>query len=101
MPTDTNQTVTSISLPRAAAAAYLGISARAFARALAEDPDFPRAIALGGPRSSRWLRPELDQYLLSRPRRAVADEPKQLKAARQAKAAGRPVAHAPFNGASA
>lgn len=97
MPIDTTQTIAPVSLPRAAAAAYLGVSLRAFAELL-KDSDFPKAIALGGPRSSRWLRPELDQYLATRPRRAVDDEPASLKAARLAKAAGRPVVPAPFGG---
>ena len=87
-------------LPRKAAARFIGVSDRRFAE-LTKSADFPRAVELGGPRSCRWLRNELEAYVASRPRRVVASEPAPLAAARAAKAAGRKPAPPPFNGAAA
>lgn len=75
------------------AAGLLGMSLRKF-RDDCRLPDFPPARSLG-PRSTRWVRSELLAYAISLPavRRA---EPEQLAAARAARAAGMPTAHAPF-----
>lgn len=75
------------------AAGLLGMSLRKF-RADCKLPAFPNARALG-PRSTRWVRAELEAYASSLPP-VRRDEPPQLAAARAARAAGQPTAHAPF-----
>lgn len=67
--------------------------------ALAKQPGFPKAVSLG-PRQRRYVRPEHEAFVLTLAR-ANDHEPEALKAARHAKASGKPVAHAPFNGALA
>jgi len=78
------------------AGALMGVSERTVKRMVKMDPDFPRPRKLG-PRSSRLLRPELEEYIATRPK-VELDEPPQLAAARAAKAAGLSIAPAPFNG---
>lgn len=85
------------SLNASESAKHIGISLRSFRKLVADDPTFPAAVCLGGPRSSRWIRTELEAYVASRPR-VHREEPPQLAAARAAKAAGRQIAPAPFNG---
>jgi predicted DNA-binding transcriptional regulator AlpA len=89
----------SCSLARKPAARFIGVSDRRFAELLATDPDFPKAVELGGPRSSRWIRSELLEYVASRPR-VQRQEPPALAAARAAKVAGLPPAPGPFDGVS-
>ena len=73
------------------AAGLLGVSRRTFQRMRAGDPqNFPKPIELG-PRTYRFIRSEIEAYLVSRPRVAYGEEPAQLTAARTARAAG----HAP------
>jgi predicted DNA-binding transcriptional regulator AlpA len=74
-------------------AALLGISLRTF-RERCKEPGFPAARSLG-PRSTRWVRTELESYAVSLPT-APQDEPPQLTAARKARAARMPTANAPF-----
>src|SRR4051794_40006083 len=57
-------------LARKPAARFMGVSDRRFAE-LTKCNDFPRALQLGGPRSCRWLRSELEAYVCGRPRRTV------------------------------
>lgn len=76
-----------------AAREVFGVCLRQF-HLMRKKPGFPASRALG-PRALRWVRSELEQYACALPA-APVDEPEQLKAARQARAAGRPVAHAPF-----
>jgi predicted DNA-binding transcriptional regulator AlpA len=76
-------------------AALLGVSLRTF-RDILKTPDFPGARVLG-PRCSRWVRPELEAYAAALPA-TKPGEPPQLAAARAAKAAGQPIAPAPFAG---
>jgi len=77
-------------------AELLDISLRAFHSLRKDDAGFPAARSLG-PRNVRFVRSELEAYAVALP--AVrADEPPQLAAARVQRAAGRPVAPAPFNG---
>jgi predicted DNA-binding transcriptional regulator AlpA len=71
----------------------LGMSLRRF-RDVCKEPTFPAGRELG-PRSTRWLRSELEAYAASLPA-VQRDEPRQLAAARAARAAGEPTAHAPF-----
>lgn len=75
------------------AAALLGTSLRRF-RDLCKEPGFPLARSLG-PRSTRWVRAELEDYAVRLPP-AARDEPAPLAAARAARIAGQPMAHAPF-----
>ena len=86
-----------ISLPAKDAAAYLGVSVRQFHLLRSEDPAFPKPVLLGGPRSSRWIRTELADYVATRPR-VTREEPPQLAAARAARATGHALAPAPFGG---
>lgn len=72
-----------------------GVSERAWA-ALIKTPGFPAARSLG-PRSTRWLRSELEAYAATLPV-VQRDEPPQLAAARAARAAGLAIAPAPFGG---
>jgi predicted DNA-binding transcriptional regulator AlpA len=78
-------------------AELLGMSLRKF-RDDCKLPDFPHARSLG-PRSTRWVRTELEAYAAALPAVRV-DEPPQLAAARAARAAGQPTAHAPFPAAT-
>lgn len=75
-----------------------GVSVRQF-WVLIKRPDAPKSIPLG-PRTTRWVRRELEEHAASLPR-AMRDEPAQLTAARAAKAAGLSPAPAPFNGVMA
>ena len=84
----------SILLDARQTAAFLGISLRSL-RDLAKTEGFPAARALG-PRSTRWVRPELEAYAAALPA-IVKPEPPQLAAARAAKAAGQPPMPAPFS----
>lgn len=78
-------------------AAFLGISLRKY-RDLCKEPGFPAARSMGGPHTTRWVRPELEAYAVSLPAAKKDDEPPQLAAARKARAAGLPTANAPFPG---
>jgi predicted DNA-binding transcriptional regulator AlpA len=75
-----------------------GVSVRQF-WLLINRPDAPKSIPLG-PRTTRWVRRELEEHAASLPR-VKRDEPPQLTAARAAKAAGQAPAPAPFNGVMA
>lgn len=75
------------------AAAFLGVSLRKF-RDMTKDEDFPSGRALG-PRSTRWLRGELEEYAAKLPL-VKREEPPQLTAARAAREAGQPTAACPF-----
>lgn len=88
-------------LARQAVCKHIPVSERGLADLIANDPTFPKPVMLGGPRSSRWIRTEIEAWIASRPRRVAGDEPSQLTAARAAKAAGRTPAPAPFDGATA
>jgi predicted DNA-binding transcriptional regulator AlpA len=68
-------------------------------RNMSKDPNFPKAIVLG-PRTLRYVKAEHETYIASHSRQ-LGEEPKQLSAARAAKASGRAPAPAPFNGALA
>ena len=76
-----------------AAEEIFAFSARNF-REVSKTPGFPKPIALG-PRSVRYVRAELEDYVASLPR-FQQPEPPQLSAARAAKAAGKPVLPEPF-----
>ena len=74
-----------------------GISLSQLYKLMREDPDnFPAGIELG-PKAIRYLVEEVDAYMERRPR-ALRSEPTELAAARAARAAGLPVAPAPFGG---
>lgn len=76
-------------------AALLGVSLRTYLN-LAKEPGFPPARSLG-PRCVRWVNAELEAYAVALPP-VTRDEPAQFAAARAARAAGRPVQPAPFDG---
>lgn len=84
---------TPILLDARQSAELLGMSLRKF-RDDCKLPDFPPARSLG-PRSTRWVRCELEAYAAALPP-VRRDEPPQLLAARAARAAGQPTANAPF-----
>ena len=87
-----------ILLSAASAARLLSVSLRQFHN-LRKAAGFPAPIPLG-PRSTRWVRSELQTYLVSMPR-GEAHEPAPLAAARAAQAAGRPLTPEPFGAAHA
>ena len=80
------------------AAQLLNISLRGFHN-LRKTVGFPAPIVLGQ-RTTRWVYADLMAYFATAPRK-LAEEPKQLAAARAAKAAGLAPAPAPFNGVAA
>lgn len=84
-----------ILLSAAGAARLCSVSLRQFHNKR-KVPGFPAPILLG-PRSARWIRSELQSYLISLPR-GEAQEPAPLSAARAARAAGKQVLPAPFGG---
>jgi predicted DNA-binding transcriptional regulator AlpA len=61
------------------AAAFLGVSLRKF-RDLTKEPSFPAGRVLG-PRSTRWVRSELEVWAIALPL-AARDEPEQLRRSR-------------------
>lgn len=75
------------------AAAFLGMSLRLF-RDASKEPGFPAGRALG-PRSTRWVRSELEAFAMSLPR-VRREEPPHLTAARASRVAAEPTAHVPF-----
>jgi predicted DNA-binding transcriptional regulator AlpA len=80
-----------------AAGELLAVSRRKFWE-LVKRPDFPRPRKLGE-RTQRWMRGEIEAWAAALPEERV-DEPEPLTAARKAKLAGLPTAHAPFPAAS-
>jgi len=74
-------------------AALLGVSLRRY-RDLCKEPGFPSARILG-PRSTRWIRAELEKYAVNLPV-GLRDEPQHLTAARQARRERQPTAACPF-----
>lgn len=91
---------TKICLTESEAAALYGVSRRTFQRMRAADPaNFPKPVELAS-RSFRFIRTELEAYLVKRPRVALGDEPPQLSAGRAARAAGLPPIAAAFSPAA-
>jgi predicted DNA-binding transcriptional regulator AlpA len=72
----------------------INVSLRLF-RDLCKRADFPKARELG-PRCHRWVLSELEAWAAALPTVSQGNEPPQLAAAREAKAAGLPVS--PFAG---
>lgn len=88
--------ITPILLDAKASATFLGVSLRTF-RDLIKSESFPEPRALGGPRSTRWVRSELEEYAKALPPIRQREEPAQLAAARAAKGAGLAILPAPFS----
>jgi predicted DNA-binding transcriptional regulator AlpA len=86
-------TASPILLDARRSAALLGISLRRF-RDLCKEAGFPQSRSLG-PRSTRWLRSELEQYAANLPI-ACKEEPAQLAAARRARMQRLPTPACPF-----
>jgi predicted DNA-binding transcriptional regulator AlpA len=76
-------TASPILLDARVSAALLGVSLRRF-RDLCKETGFPQSRSLG-PRSTRWLRSELEQYAANLPMGCCKEEPEQLAAARRAR----------------
>lgn len=88
--------VASIAVDAKEGARLLSVSLRQFHN-LRKIDGFPAPRLLAA-RSPRWLRSELEAFLVNMPR-SLSDEPAQLAAARAAKAAGQPIHPAPFGAA--